>query len=200
MVGLCGQVGLGRKGYREGRRWRWHTSWRWPLRASCPQSLRHLWRTLPLRPCWRGSWTPAASAWCSHRWQSGWPSRRCRHTRPTCPGRNRADRPSGTPAARTRKHSFAVHPGFCHHAESHYQWTTNAWFTQSVPFHGWQTHLVSSCRRVLISQMGLVAVMAVNPGKFRRTEVQTDAETFRRTQSNQLHSILYIVQWQRQSI
>lgn len=38
-------------------------------------------------------------------------------------------------------------------------------------------HLVSNCRRVLISQMGLVAVMAVNPGEFRRAEVQTDADT-----------------------
>lgn len=28
-------------------------------------------------------------------------------------------------------------------------------------------HLESSCKRVLISQMGLVAVMAVNPRKFR---------------------------------
>lgn len=28
-------------------------------------------------------------------------------------------------------------------------------------------YLASSCRRVLISQMGLVAVMAVNPVKFR---------------------------------
>lgn len=43
-------------------------------------------------------------------------------------------------------------------------------------------YLVSSCRRVLISQMGLVAVMAVNPGKFRKTEVQTDVEAFWRTQ------------------
>lgn len=29
------------------------------------------------------------------------------------------------------------------------------------------SYLVSSCRRVLISQMGLVAVMAVKPGEFR---------------------------------
>ena len=99
--------------YREGKRWRWHTSWRWLPRASCPQSPRHLWQTRRPRPCWHGPWTPAVCAWCSRRWRNGWQSQRCRRMRPTCPGRNLAVRPSGTPAAHTQTHSFAARPGFC---------------------------------------------------------------------------------------
>lgn len=163
--------------YREDRRWRLHTSWRWPPPASCPQSLTHLWRIPPLRPCWRGPSIPPACVWCSRRWQSGWRSRRCRRTRPTCPGRNLAGRPSGTPAARNQMRSCAADPAFCDQARDFRAEASNNGMTFSGSNED-APHLVSSCRRVLISQIGLVAVMAVKPGNFRK------GQRFRQTEKH----------------
>lgn len=138
-----------------------------------------LWPTPPLRPCCFAPWFAAACVWCSHRWRSGWRSPRCRRMTPTSPCRSLGGRPFGTPAVRTRMRSCDAPPGFCgqrdrsvltvkrtHNVRSYWQSLEHSTAADSDVLAE-SRHLASSCRRVFISQMGFVAVMAVNPKGFK---------------------------------